>query len=331
MPLNPTRRALAEAIGAALGGYVIAGSLEAVIIRWTRPTSWELAWISDVALAAALGVAVYLWRHLLTMRNELAERERAELVLETQLSLAADIQRRLLPPLPPVDEGIECAAALRSAGKIGGDFYDFVKTEPGVWLVLVADVSGKGIPAAMALGVLRSTFRALAKQRLQPAQIVTELSGVLLEEWQGEPYVTCIVVTLDLRTSTLTYANAGHPPGMFFGSQGIRRLDRGGPPAGLMPHARFEQEQLRITVGDACLLVTDGVTEAVESTARLESDFVTSLATGIGAVSLCDALLARALSGPGPSDVPNWDDDRTVVVMLLGRLQVSAHTMAEPS
>ena len=79
----------------------------------------------------ALGVAVYLWRHLLASRHALAHRERAEIVLQTQLTLAAEIQRRLLPPLPPAMNGCEWAAALRSAGKIGGDFYDFVETGPG--------------------------------------------------------------------------------------------------------------------------------------------------------------------------------------------------------
>ena len=92
--MNPTRRAIAESTGAALGGYAFAATLEAVLIRVLRPTEWELAWVSDVALAVAFGVAVYFWRHLLMSRHELADRDRAELVLQTQLSLAADIQQR---------------------------------------------------------------------------------------------------------------------------------------------------------------------------------------------------------------------------------------------
>jgi sigma-B regulation protein RsbU (phosphoserine phosphatase) len=308
---------LAEAATAAIAGYIIAASLETLIIRWTRPSSWELAWISDVALAFAFGVAVYLWRRLLTTRHALAERDRAELVLQTQLALAADIQRRLLPAMPPPRDGLDCAALLQSAGKIGGDFYDFLEAEPGCWLVLVADVSGKGIPAAMALGLLRSTFRTLARQRLQPAQIVTRLSEAFLEEWRGSPYVTCIVVTVDLRTWTLTYTNAGHPPGMFLDSQGIRRLDRGGPPAGLLSQACFEQGQLPIHSGDACLLVTDGVTETVDSPAVIESAFTTSLSAGVSAAGVCEALMARALSGSGPAAAPDWDDDRTIMVLRL--------------
>ena len=142
--MNPNRRALAESVAAAVCGYIVAAILEATLIRSVRPTEWELAWVSDAALAVALGIAVYLWRHLLTTRRELEDRERAELVLQTQLSIAAEIQRRLLPAVPPTDNGFEWAAALRSAGKIGGDFYDFVEIAPRVWIVLVADVSGKG-------------------------------------------------------------------------------------------------------------------------------------------------------------------------------------------
>ena len=99
-----------ESAGSALGGYILGATLEAAVIHWIRPTEWELAWVSNVVLALALGVAVYMWRHLLTTRHELAERERIELVLETQLSLAADIQRRLLPLPPPSGNGFEWAA-----------------------------------------------------------------------------------------------------------------------------------------------------------------------------------------------------------------------------
>jgi hypothetical protein len=116
--MNLARRALAESAAAALCSYVLATALEAGIIRWVQPTEWELAWVSDLVLAVALAVAVYLWRHLLATRQALAERERADIVLETQLSVAAEIQRRLLPPLPSATDGCEWAAALRPAGKM---------------------------------------------------------------------------------------------------------------------------------------------------------------------------------------------------------------------
>jgi serine phosphatase RsbU (regulator of sigma subunit) len=317
--MNSYQRALAEGVAAAACGYFIAAILEAILMRVMRPTEWELAWVSDAALAVALGIAVFLWRRLLTTRSELEERERAEIVVQTQLSIAAEIQRRLLPPVPPADYGFEWAAALRSAGKIGGDFYDFVEIAPGVWIVLVADVSGKGIPAAMALGSLRSEFRALARQSSDPARIVAQLSTVLYEEWRGSPYVTCLVGTFDLTARTVTYTNAGHPPGIVAGRGGIRHLNRGGPPAGLLPEAEFDQELLQLHAGDACLLVTDGVTEALEGDTSLEGD-PEALRERYGAGSaaeLCQAVMARARAGHGPPGVREWDDDRTVVVVKV--------------
>jgi serine phosphatase RsbU (regulator of sigma subunit) len=331
MPIGFTRRALAESAAAALGGYILAAALEAVVIRWLQPTEWELEWVSDVVLAVALGMAVYLWRHLLATRHELAQRERAEIVLQTQLSLAAEIQRRLLPPLPATANGGEWAAALRPAGKIGGDFYDFVETDPDTWMVLVADVSGKGIPAAMALGSLRSAFRALARQRLAPAQILGQLSTAFLEDWQGMPYVTCIVAAFNLRAHTILYSNAGHPPGILLGPARTRHLDRGGPPAGLLSSATFDQELLNVHAGDICLLVSDGVTEALDGV-PLEDRLRTAQVRGGSAQELCESVMTQALRGQGPSGDADWDDDRTVVVVTVrdtgadGRSRVEAVT-----
>src|SRR5688572_16544292 len=225
--LPPQRRVLFESFMAAVCAYILSAAFEAVVIRSIGPTEWELAWVSDVALAAAFGTAVYLWRHLLTIRRELEERERSQLVVDTQLSTAADIQRQLLPPLPPNEYGFEWAAALQSAGTIGGDFYDFMPRGPTQVVVLVADVSGKGIPAAMALGSLRSAFRALARKSSDPARIVTELSADLYDDWRGALYVTCFVATIDLRQRTITSTNAGHPPAIVKGRGGLRFLQRG--------------------------------------------------------------------------------------------------------
>ena len=316
MPIDLKRRALVESLLAALGGYFLAVVLEAAVIHWLQPTEWELAWVSDLALAVALGTAVYLWRHLLATRHELAQRERADIVVQTQLSVAAEIQRRLLPPLPASAKGCEWAAALRPAGKIGGDFYDFVETAPDTWMVLVADVSGKGIPAAMALGSLRSTFRALARQQLAPAQILGHLSTAFLGDWQGMPYVTCIVAAINLRAHTLVYSNAGHPPGILLGPGRTRYLTRGGLPAGLLSGATFDQEVVSLHAGDICLLVSDGVTEALDGV-PLEDRLRAAKVRGGSAAELCESVMTQAIRGDGPSGDADWDDDRTVVVVTI--------------
>jgi sigma-B regulation protein RsbU (phosphoserine phosphatase) len=317
--MSPSRRALAWSAAAAAGAYLLAGLVEATLIRALQPNEWELAWVSDAVLAAALGIAVYLWRHLLTTRRELEERERAELTLQLQLSVAAEIQKGLLPAVPVAGHGFEWAAALKSAGKIGGDFYDFVEIAPTLRIMLVADVSGKGIPAAMALGSLRSAFRALARPNADPARIVAQLSAVLYEEWLGSLYVTCLVAAFDLAARAVTYTNAGHPPGIVAGRDGVRHLNHGGPPAGLMPDAQYDQERVSLSIGDVCLFVSDGVTEALEGEAPLERDLVASTARQgpASAAVVCHALMARAVQGHGPRGVQGWDDDRTVVVVRV--------------
>jgi sigma-B regulation protein RsbU (phosphoserine phosphatase) len=201
-------------------------------------------------------------------------------------------------------------------------FYDIVETAPGRLVALVADVSGKGIPAAMVLGSLRSTFRALARQRLEPARILAELSAALLQEWEGIPYVTCIVAVVDLRARTMGYSNGGHPPGLLAGLSGVRRLDCGGPPVGLLANAVFEQQLLRLFAGDVCLLVSDGVTEALDGV-PLERYFELWDIERASAADLCDAVMADALQGRGPGGDEGWEDDRTVVVVRVGSAEAA--------
>ncbi len=309
---------MAQGLVIAVVAYIVAGAIETAAIERLRPTEWQLAWLSDLILAAAFGAAVSLWRDLLTTRRELTARQRSDLLLQSQLAIAADIQQRLLPPIPPPVGGFDFAAVMRSAGKIGGDFYDFVEHSPGVLVVLVADVSGKGIPAAMALGSLRSSFRTLVRERCDPAGIVARLSATLYQDWLGAPYVTCLVTTFDMVNRTLRYTNAGHPPGLVIGTHGTKSLSRGGPPAGLMPGARFVDELMPLRSGDICLFVTDGVTEALEGETPLDRQLApTAQREGLSAADVCRQVMARALDGRGPAGVADWEDDRTVVAVRL--------------
>jgi serine phosphatase RsbU (regulator of sigma subunit) len=314
------RRALIEGVTSALIVYVVAGASEEALIRILRPTEGELTWISDVVIALAFGVAVYLWRDLRATRLELSEREREELVLQTQLTLAASMQRRLLPATPPPDNGFEWAAVQIPAGRIGGDFYDFVEQSPGVWMVLVADVSGKGVPAAMALGLLRSTFRTLARETVSPAHLVGRLSAALFEEWSGEPYLTCIVARVDTHERTLTSTNAGHPAGVVVRDSTRQLLECGGPPVGLIPGAIYGEDVVDLGTGDRCVLVTDGVTEALDTGSEPSIAIVASTASGRfpSARAMCDAIMNRSTQGGGPSGVEAWSDDRTVVAISVG-------------
>jgi phosphoserine phosphatase RsbU/P len=312
-------RPLSQAIGVALAFYLIAGTIEASLIRIVQPTEMELDWVSDTVLSAALGTAVYLWLHLRATRLALTERERAQVVIQTQLSLAEGMQRRLLPPIPTPTHGFEWAATLTPAGKIGGDYYDFVEPEPNVRLILVADVSGKGISAAMALTLLRATFRQIARDTHDPAQLAARMSKEFFDEWHGSPYVTCVIARIDLSDRVLTYANAGHPAGLLVRGNGGRDLWEGGPPLGLLEHADYREECLTLTPGDVCILMTDGITESFDGLSTSLASMVAGIASQHprSANQICDAIMTRAVEGSGPSEVDDWTDDRTVVVVTL--------------
>jgi serine phosphatase RsbU (regulator of sigma subunit) len=312
-------RPLIEAVAAAVVIYLIAGLIETGLIAVIRPTAMELTWISDMVVAAGFGVAVYLWRHLQATRSELKEFERQSVVLQTQLALAADLQRRLLPEMPAATTHTSWAASLTPAGHIGGDFYDVLEVSPTKWMVLVADVSGKGIAAAMALALVRSTFRSLAREGLAPSAVITRLSDALYQEWHGEPYLTCVVSAVDDAARTIVCANAGHPPALIIRADTETQMTNGGPPAGLLPGCEYQDDRHQLQRGDVCVLVTDGITES------LDDNVTTALRRVAGAVrgsdgtvaDICRQVMTLAASGPGPSNIDEWDDDRTVFAIAV--------------
>jgi sigma-B regulation protein RsbU (phosphoserine phosphatase) len=314
--------ALAWAVVLAAGCFVIAGVAEALLIRLMSPTELELDWISDGVLSVALGAAIYLWLHLRATRLALTTQERTQLVLQAQLSLAEAMQRRLLPPVPEPADGLEWAAVLVPGVGIGGEFFDGVQPSPGVRLMLIADVSGKGIPAAMALALLRATFRTVATHTACPAAIAERMSATLYDEWRGEPYVTALIVRVDLASRRLTYTNAGHPPGMLRPDRLRRALAVGGPPLGLLSDVAFDEETLDLEPGDLWVFVTDGVSEALDG---LDQPWAAAIGDAIAQDrpahpdAVCRTILALAQNGRGPIDGDDWSDDRTVVVLSVGQ------------
>lgn len=310
---------VAEAAVVAVSGYLIAGVLELALIHVFEPTELELTWVSDVLLASALGVAVYLWRHLSATRLELAAKEREQLVLDTQLAIAADMQQRLLPRLPLASDGLAWAADLAPAGRIGGDFYDIVRVADARYLVLVADVSGKGVPAAMALSTVRAAFRSLAAQSSEPARLLELLSSRLFEQWEGGPYVTAIVCLVDAGGGALTYANAGHPSAVVAGCGHSQLLEPTGPAAAILAGTRYQQREAALQAGDLVVFVSDGVTEALGDggAVRFHQEVRALAEAGASAGETCARVMSLAKAGTGPEGVDDWQDDRTVIAVAI--------------
>jgi sigma-B regulation protein RsbU (phosphoserine phosphatase) len=311
-------RTVLEALASALAAFVAAIAFERELVRELGLNLAELEWISDVVLATAFGAATFLWLHLRLARSALTRLERSQLVLETELSIAADIQRDLLPPTPPARDGWRFAARLEQAGQIGGDFYDFVD-RGGSLLALLADVSGKGVPAALVMASARTLFRQLARETDRPEQLLTRLSRSLFEEHGGVPYLTCFLARLDLDARSLCWVNAGHPAALLVKGTAHRALASTGRPAGLLPDASYAAEDLSLGEGDALIMVSDGVTEAIEADGRVEERLAWTIAQrrARGPQAICDRVMRLARSGRGPLGAGDWQDDRTVVTVTL--------------
>lgn len=312
-------RAIALASAIAVAFYAVAGLSEAALVRIVQPSETTLDWISDAVLSIALGIAVYLWLDLRATRRALTERERDQLVFHTQLSLAEAMQRRLLPRAPDAVNGFSWAAMLMPAGRIGGDFFDFLNPDPGVRLMLIADVSGKGIAAAMALTLLRSTFRNVARDAQSPAALASRMSAVFHDEWHGSPYVTAVIARVDSIARTLTYVNAGHPPGLLIRNDREHALAVGGPPLGLLSRAEYDEECTPLNDGDVCAFVTDGVSETFDERLQPWREVAQDAARvqPVSAEGVCATIMSRALAGHGPDGVDGWADDRTVIVLTV--------------
>ncbi len=196
-------------------------------------------------LSLGLVVITWLWVRLRETEVALSDLERQQIVAETQFAIAARVQTSLLPALPAPSAGINWYATVEPAGKVGGDYYDFVPLSDGRMCVVLADVSGKGVGAALFLANVRATLRALARDATHPRSLLANLSSTLLADSTSGFYVTCIVAFVDPVQRSLTYVNAGHPDGVLWNRRGARGLRVGGPPAGLLRDARFEQEELR--------------------------------------------------------------------------------------
>ena len=192
--------------------------------------------------------------------------------LEQELALAAEIQSSLLPESPPVIPGWEVAAFWRPALEMAGDFYDFLTLTEGRYGFVIADVSDKGIPAAIFMAVARSSIRASVLGRRPPAEALERANALLLKDTRTDMFVTLCYCILDPARGALVYVNAGHtPPLMYRYATGqAEYLMSRGIVLGAIEPIHLEEQETEMGPGDVLVLYTDGVTEAIN---RAEEDF----------------------------------------------------------
>ncbi len=201
-------------------------------------------------------------------REEAVARER----LERELGLAREIQQRLLPHQMPQVPGFEVAGLSLPSRQVGGDYFDFIDLADGQMGIAVADVSGKGIPAAMLMSNLQASLQGQLIHSNRAAEIVERMNELLVQATEPHMFATFFCGILDRATSKFTYTNAGHNPPMLCGADGsCRELQVGGLILGMLPMQSYGQEEVILFPGDVIALFTDGITEAA-STEDLEPE-----------------------------------------------------------
>lgn len=241
------------------------------------------------------------------LNREMVERER----LEKEIQLARQIQRTFLPTRLPQAPGWEIAVSWQPAREVGGDLYDIIKLDKDRLGLVIADVSDKGIPAALYMTVVRTLIRAFAHNTGSPARILERVNRLIAGDTQDGLYVTAIYAILDTKTGLLTYANAGHnlPLVICNGSRAVEALPRGGMALGILAKNHLEDRTHVISPGDSLLLYTDGVTESFSPSGEIfgEERLVNALENAPGnrveeLSSHLDQILADFLAGDPPSD-----------------------------
>ncbi len=213
--------------------------------------------------------------------NELTVELRSKERQDRELEIASEIQLRLLPRQCPEIEGVEIAAKCQTANRVGGDYYDFIRTDydrtgnketaaensPVPWSIVIGDVMGKGVPAGLIMTMTRGMLRAEVLNRNSPGKILEHLNRVMYSDLENSGrFVTLFYSEYDPVTKTLSFSNAVHNPPLLWQArtQTIQQLDAWGMLIGLDRDSKYEDAKVQLDPGDTLVYYTDGFTDAVD-------------------------------------------------------------------
>lgn len=183
--------------------------------------------------------------------------------LQEDLRNAMQIQQMLLPRNPPAIPEGELAAAFHPAREVGGDYYDYIDLGENRWGIVIGDVSGKGMPAALLMANLQATVRGCAHSSASVADCVSAVNRLLVGSTDARTFVTLFYSVYDANARTLTYCNAGHNPPYRSGPDGkMESLSIGGPIVAAFGWSKYDQATIQMERGERLIVFTDGVTEA---------------------------------------------------------------------
>jgi phosphoserine phosphatase RsbU/P len=255
------------------------------------------------------------------VRREVDEgqvRRRAGAMASREREDARLIQRALLPSTMPTIPGCEFAALWEPASDFGGDCYDVLRLGGGRVAVSIADVTGKGLPAAFLMSNLQASVRAFAAQESSPRYVAEGINRALCGNPALRTFATFFYAEIDSRTWTLTSSNAGHNPPILVRTNGsVERLSAGGLVLGVNENASYEQSEVRLAGGDRIVLFTDGLNEAEDADGndfgddRLVESVVANRTQS--AAALLDSVFGRVRAFTGS----RFRDDATLITVAI--------------
>jgi len=208
---------------------------------------------------------VYVLQRYMEQREALAktvQRQRDDLLKDVEL--AVQVQRLFLPQGKPVIAGLEMAGMIQPARGVSGDYYDYIPIDAHTIQIIIADVAGKGVPAALLMSATAAAMRFEANHDRNMLAQVKRLNTGILSVSDDERYVTLLLAEIDTRKRIIQYVNCGHNPALLFrASTGtLTRMNSSCPPIGLSPEETCELTSADLMAGDVAVFYTDGVTEA---------------------------------------------------------------------
>jgi serine phosphatase RsbU (regulator of sigma subunit) len=260
------RRMWARRAGVLRGGALaLAGATGAfaayAIVVWALPAAPPPTLLPVLLVTYPLDTAIVGLAY--TLYDEYVYQLRISTQLTQEMRVARNIQQGLFPRQCPQAKGHTLAARCQPARETGGDFYDFIEFRDGRLGMVIADVAGKGMPAALLMANARSTWRAEARNGHGPAETLRCVNRSLCHDINSNDFVTLLYAVLDPTTRQLCLASAGHPLPLIHNDADLREVEVYGLPLGLQFDATYDEVQVSLAPGDTVLLYTDGVIEAL--------------------------------------------------------------------
>jgi serine phosphatase RsbU (regulator of sigma subunit) len=272
----------------------------------------------NLSAMLCFALVVYVIRRYMEQRETLARtvrQQRDELLKDVEL--AAQVQRLFLPSAKPAIPGIEISGMMHPARGVGGDYYDYFPVDAHTTQVIIADVAGKGVPAALLMSATAAAMRLEANHDRNMLEQVERLNTGILSVSDSDRFVTLLVAEIDAQTRTLRYVNCGHNPALLFRAKtgALSLLNSSCPPIGLSPEETCELASEDLMAGDVLVLYTDGVTEAEN---RLGEEFgMERLSATVrrGSSLSAEDLMSNIYNAAADFSGDDFNDDVTILVV----------------